>query len=320
MTTVFRPLVDAGEFALFDALPDPGLVGRAAFGDTLADMAAAGEYRPSWCWIGLRDGMPVARAAWWGGPDDREPLDLDWFDFTDADAGVALLQRAPWRTEYGLRLPPSWANDPHACTEATRRVEVAHAAGYRTLVERYRYRWRRDRDPMPLRPTRLTFAPDSDDATFLALLRRVHVGSLDAHARAIGARVDLDTAAREELEFLRWLPSPREWWLVARDASGDVVGFVVPARNHTESIVAYIGVVPEQRGHGYARDLVAEATHRLCSHGHSEVVASTDTTNTPMASAFELAGYPVEQHKIDLVPTDELGLDDHDDTRLAVSA
>ncbi|MGY5034079.1 hypothetical protein ACWC9U_25050 [Streptomyces sp. 900116325] len=42
---VIRPLA-TGEEELFESLPDPGLVGFAAFGETYSGMAAAGEYRP----------------------------------------------------------------------------------------------------------------------------------------------------------------------------------------------------------------------------------------------------------------------------------
>jgi RimJ/RimL family protein N-acetyltransferase len=59
-------------------------------------------------------------------------------------------------------------------------------------------------------------------------------------------------------------------------------------------------VVPEHRGHGYAYDLLVEATHLLVAEGAERIVAGTDTTNTPMAASFAKAGYPVEQHRIDL--------------------
>ncbi|WP_031168377.1 hypothetical protein [Streptosporangium roseum] len=81
---VIRPLT-AGEEDLFESLPDLGLVGFAAFGDTYADMAVAGEYRPEWSWVALRDGVVVARAAWWAGPKDVKPLALGWFDLTGRD-------------------------------------------------------------------------------------------------------------------------------------------------------------------------------------------------------------------------------------------
>lgn len=108
---VIGPLAP-GEAWLFDSLPDPGLVGFAAFGDTYSAMADAGEYRPEWSWVALRGGVVVARAAWWGGPDDEEPTVLDWFDFIDDDAAVRLLRAVPLRTQYTLKLPPQWRGTP----------------------------------------------------------------------------------------------------------------------------------------------------------------------------------------------------------------
>jgi RimJ/RimL family protein N-acetyltransferase len=296
---VIRSLT-AGEEPLFESLPDPGLVGFAAFGDRYQDMAARGEYRPEWTWIATRDDRVVARAAWWGGPHDDAPLSLDWFDFTDFDAAVRLLRTAPLRTEYSLRLPPGWRDNPTVEQAARARIAAAEAAGQTLLVERYRYRWTPDCG-LPDRPERLEFRPEPDDAVILEVFRRVHRGSLDAHARQAVATVGLAAAAREDLGILRWMPSPREWWRLAYAADGELVGLTVPCRNHNDPVIGYIAVVPEQRGHGYAYDLLVEATHFLAAEGADRVIAATDTTNAPMAATFARAGYPVEQIRVDLI-------------------
>ncbi|MEO3779699.1 GNAT family N-acetyltransferase [Micromonospora sp. B11E3] len=296
---VIRPLV-AGEEKLFDSLADPGLVGRAAFGETYLDMVAGGQYRPEWSWVALRDGAVVARAAWWGGPDDDHPLALDWFDFTDADAAVRLLRAAPLRAEYSISLPVGWRDDPTARAQAEARIAAATEAGMSVLVWRYRYRWAPDRG-LPDRPGRLEFRPEPDDAVVLDVLRRIGEGSLDAHTRHTVATSGPDAAAREELDLLRWLPSPRGWWRLAWTPDGELVGLTVPARNHSVPIVGFVGVVPEQRGHGYAYDLLVEATRLLVEAGATEVVAATDQTNHPMAATFERAGYPIERERVDLV-------------------
>jgi len=119
-----RPLA-AGEQRLFDSLPDPGLVGFAAFGDTSTAMWADGQYRPEWCWVALRADVVVARAAWWGGPDDDAPVALDWLDFSDADAATQLLQAAPFRVEYSLKLPPGWTATAAVHEAATARIGAA---------------------------------------------------------------------------------------------------------------------------------------------------------------------------------------------------
>jgi RimJ/RimL family protein N-acetyltransferase len=296
---VIRPLA-AGEEHLFESLPDPGLVGFAAFGDTYRDMAATGQYRPEWTWLAIRDDTVVARAAWWAGPEDDSPLALDWFDFTDADAAVALLHTAPLRAEYSLKLPPGWRDLPAVRDAANARIDAATAAGLTQLVERYTYRWTTDRG-LPARPGRLVYRPEPDDTVILDVFRRIHRGSLDAHARRTTASAGLDAAAQESLDGLRWMPSPRDWWRLAYTPTGDLVGLTAPCHHHSDPVIGYIAVVPEHRGHGYAYDLLAEATHLLVAEGADRIVAGTDVTNTPMAAAFAKAGYLVHQQRIDLV-------------------
>ncbi|WP_433388020.1 GNAT family N-acetyltransferase [Micromonospora sp. KLBMP9576] len=296
---VIRPIT-AGEVTLFDSLPDPRLVGRAAFGENYSDMAADGQYRPEWSWVALRDGVVVARAAWWAGPDDDAPLALDWLDFTDQEAAVRLLRAAPLRAEYTLSLPPGWRCEPAVRAQAEARIAVATAAGMSVLVERYRYRWTPSCG-LPARPGRLEFRPEPDDAVVLDVLRQIGEGSLDAHNRHTTAGQGADAAAREELDLLRWLPSPRDWWRLAWTPTGELVGVTVPARNHSDPVVGFVGVVPGQRGRGYAYDLLVEATHLLVEAGAEEIVAATDQPNHPMAAAFARAGYPIERERVDLV-------------------
>lgn len=296
---VIRPLAE-GEEALFESLPDPALVGFGAFGGRYADMAARGDYRPEWTWVALRDGAVVARAAWWGGPDDDEPSALDWFDFTDPVAAVQLLRTAPLRAEYSLKLPPGWRDDDAVSPAAQARIAAAQEAGMTFLVERYRYRWTPDCG-VPAAPGRLVFRPEPDDDVILDVFRRVHRSTLDAHTRRTIAASGIDAAAQEDLEYLHRMPSSREWWRLAWTCRGNVVGLAAPTHSYSDPVIAYIAVVPEQRGHGYSYDLLAEATRLLVAEGADRIVAGTDVTNLPMAATFAKAGYPVAQHRIDLV-------------------
>jgi RimJ/RimL family protein N-acetyltransferase len=302
---VIRPLAP-GEEHIFEQLSDPGLVGMAAFGRSYRATVAAGQYRPEWTWVALRGDTVLARAAWWGGPDDAEPAALDCFDFTDADAGIALLREAraagptgsaPLRVEYCLPLPAGWRDRPAVRAAAQARTDAVTAAGMTWLVERYRYEWTAACG-LPERPGRLDFRPEPDDSVILDVLRRMHHETLDAHARRIIAEQGLDAAAREDLEILRWFPGPREWWRLAYTDEGDFVGLVVPTRNHIAPVVGLVGVVPEHRGHGYGYDLLAECTHFLAAQGADRILADTDATNTPMAAAFARAGYPITQERI----------------------
>jgi GNAT superfamily N-acetyltransferase len=278
--------------------------------DTLADPLGAREshrltrHRPDWKRVALRDGKVVARGAWWGGPDDTAPVNVNWFDVAEGEeeAGAELLRTAPWQVELEMNLPAGWREDPELRAAADARFTAVHKAGYELLVERFLYRWT-PRHGLPERPGRLEFRPEPDDAVFFDLLRRIHSATLDAHALKAVEEDGLDRAAQEELDFFHWCPSPREWWQIAHTPQGDVAGIHIPAHNPSGPCVGFIGVVPEQRGHGYAYDLLAECTHYLVERGAEFVSAATDRGNFPMAANFAKAGYPVVRERLNYRPS-----------------
>ncbi|MEU7261188.1 GNAT family N-acetyltransferase [Streptomyces rimosus] len=300
---VFRALSES-DAHLFHTLDDPtaGLVGHTLFGRHYATLAQGGLYRPEWTWVALRDGVVVARAAWWAGPDDTRPAALDWFDFApgESDAAARLLRTAPLRSEYILLLPPGWREQEAVRDAARARMDAAAAAGLTPLVERFRYTWT-PACGLPEPPGRLVFRPEPDDGVILDILRRVENGSLDAHARKAIAEGGVEQAAREELDFFNWCPSPRDWWRVAWTADpgrgGEVVGLHIPARNHQVPVIGFIGLVPEHRGRGYGYDLLVDCTRHLAAEGAETILGETDQPNVPMAAAFARAGYPMTQER-----------------------
>lgn len=297
-----RPL-RAGETDLFTSLPTTGLVGRSLLGHTFATLDAGGEFRPEWSWVALRDGKVVARAAWWGKPGDDKPLFLDWFDFADgeAEAAAELLRAAPPHAEFDLLLPPGWRGQPAVRAEAEAVMAAAEAAGLRKLVERYRYTWTAGRDALPARTGRLVCRPEPDDAAFRAVMARIMTDTLDAHDRRMLDTAGLDAALDETLGGLDLLAHASEWRQVAYSREGEVVGLHVPAENPVGACVGFIAVVPEQRGHGYAYDLLVECTHDLVDRGATAIAAATDQGNFPMAANFARAGYPITQERVDFV-------------------
>jgi GNAT superfamily N-acetyltransferase len=293
-----RPLT-AGEEDLFLSMREPAFVGVQRFGRDYRELLALRQYRPEWTWVALRGNDVVARAAWWAGPDDDGPITLDWLDFAagEDDAAVALLRKAGFDAEYCLLLPPGWRDTPDIRAAGEARIDVARRAGFRPLVERLRYRWTPE-DGLPTRPDRLVFREEPDDGVIEDVLRRIINGTLDAHDLRTVEKDGVDAAVRDNLEFLHWMPSPRDWWRVAFTPGGELVGLTVPGRNYAAPVIGIVGVVPEHRGNRYAYDLLAEATHLLAETGVEEIVAETDTTNTPMAATFARAGYPIVQERV----------------------
>ncbi|MEU0375334.1 GNAT family N-acetyltransferase [Streptomyces sp. NPDC006283] len=294
---VIRALTE-GDAQLFDTMPDPLGLGRALSRTT---------HRPEWKRVALRDGRVVARAAWWGGPDDEAPVNINWFDVAEGEeeAGAELLSTSPFQVEYELILPAGWRDDPAALLAGEARIRAAKAAGMEVLVERYQYRWTPGCG-LPERPGRLVFRPEADDAVFFEALKRIHSMTLDAHALRAIAQDGLDKAAQEELDFFNWCPSPREWWQLAHTPDGELVGLHIPAHNPSGPCVGFIGVVPEQRGRGYAYDLLAECTHYLAERGAEFIAGATDQGNFPMAANFAKAGHPVVQERVHFLPASQV--------------
>ncbi|MET8116588.1 GNAT family N-acetyltransferase [Streptomyces prasinus] len=290
---VIRALT-ASDARLFDELPDP-LGAREGHRRT--------RFRPDWMRVALRGGEVVARGAWWGGPDDPEPLNINWFDVAEGEeeAGAELLRSAPWQVELEINLTAGWRDEPDLRAAAETRFAAARAAGYDLLVERFLYRWTPERG-LPERPGRLRFSAEPDDTVFFDALRRIHSVTLDAHALRAIEEGGLDRAAQEEIDFFHWCPSPREWWQIAYTPEGDLAGIHIPAHNPSGPTIGFIGVVPEQRGHGYAYDLLAECAHFLVEEGAEFIGGGTDRGNFPMAAHFAKAGFPVVSERINFHP------------------
>ncbi|WP_055487268.1 GNAT family N-acetyltransferase [Streptomyces sp. WMMB 322] len=312
---VVRTLAESEARDVFTSLHDPGLVGRPLLGRPYSTVAEGGEYRPEWTWVAERDGRVVARAACWAGPGAQQPALLDWFDFEpgEDEAALRLLRALTPKVAFELVLPPGWRTDPAVRAAAEARISAATAAGWTPLVERFRYDWTppaaQDPEGLPERPGRLHFRPEPDDEVILDVLRQVQHGTLDAHARhalAAGdtAAAGIERAAREDLEHLQWMATfgGREWWRLAYTPDGELAGLHVPGLIPSGYAVGFIGVVPGQRGNGYAHDLLVACTRLLAAEGARSIAAATDLGNAPMAAAFAKAGYRVIQHRFCMTP------------------
>ena len=275
-----------------------------------------GSYRPEWTWVhqDTSTDTVLARAVWWAPPSDDHPVALDclWVHPSVQDpvqlasqllerGHTALLEAGISKLpEYLLDVPTTWNDDPAARDAVAWRVEAATTAGLEEPVERLGLTWT-SASPLPPRSTRLTFHA-GDDAAFLDAFTAIAQGSLDQLTVRNLAQMGAQDQARDDLGFYASLPGRRDYWRLARNHGGDLVGMLIPSRSATSASVSYLGVLPAQRGRGYVDDLLAEITHVHAADGAPQITADTDAANTPMAEAFTRTGYHVTQRRLAMAP------------------
>ena len=297
-----RPIAGPDELDLFNSLPY-------VLNDEVGGDMAAGRRRPEWLWLALRGDRVVARAGWWSRAGDQHPLLMDIFDIDgDIDYGVRLLKTAlavvvPAGTtppQYLRFLPADWREHQHTRQAVDDRMGVLQRAGAKLFVERLRLEWRPG-TPVAELSGRLAFRPVRNPGELIELMTLVLDGTLDAHSRDDLTRMTRRQAARERYhdEFESYA-SPHEWWRIATLPDGEPVGFVIPAHNGYHPVIAYLGVVPAHRGHGYIHDVLAVGTSLLAAQNVPRIRAATDVGNTPMAAAFARAGYVNFERQIDM--------------------
>ncbi|MFE9421613.1 GNAT family N-acetyltransferase [Kitasatospora sp. NPDC006697] len=269
--------------------------------DSYLSKLAAGQYALDRTWLAVdADGRVRAAAVWWG---DGVPRALDGV-FGGDEAVAAELLRTAHREfgcapEFHIFLPADWRERADVRAALDWRVRAAEAAGLTAELERLRFEWRAERDPVPAAGT-LGYRAEPDDAVFAGLFTRVLEGTLDHGSAAGAARQGAEQQAWEEVEFYRdRMLGERSWWRVAHSGDGTPVGFAIPSRNPGAFVVGYLGVLPEFRGRGYAAQLLGEITRILHSEaGAAEIRADTDRGNHPMATAFRRAGYRDGQRRL----------------------
>lgn len=303
-----RPIAGLDDLVLFSRL-------SYVLDEELAGDLEAGRRRPGWMWMALRADRLLARAAWWGRPGDPTPLILDVFDIDDdaldpnrVAVGARLLTTAMTTIicvgahppDYVRFVPPAWRDDDTSRQVVEDRMNAARQTGARLLVERLRLEWRPE-TPIPEPTRRLAFRPIRDQEEIIALMTLVMDGTLDAHSREDLTRLSPRQAAVKHYEDeLAQYASPREWWRIATRPDGEPVGFVIPARNDYNAIIAYVGVVPAHRGNGFVDEILAEGSRVLAAQEVPRIRAATDLGNVPMARAFQRAGYVTFEHRIDM--------------------
>ncbi|MFD9107929.1 GNAT family N-acetyltransferase [Streptomyces bottropensis] len=262
------------------------------------------RFRPEWTWVAEDEGRIVGRALWWGRSDSEHPIALDCLQVDPCAgdrvavaagllaAGHTEFERrgATQRPEYNIMLTPGWRESPDALAAVDWRTAAARLAGLTDELERLRFEWTPECG-LPAPESRLVFRAEPDDEVFLDAFRRVAVGTLDIGTRRERAALGPERQAREDLEFYLACPGKREWWRLVYTPAGGLAGLAIPSATPYSRNVGYLGVVPALRGNGYVDDVLREITRVHAEDGAELITATTDTTNRPMAAAFDRAGY-----------------------------
>ncbi len=279
--------------------------------EVLAEVAA-GRLRSEWSVVALGDSDAVVGRAMWWGRDTTAPIALDVWDVEAEvpdretlatallDAGHRALagRGVPVPLPHTMRLPTDWVDHPAAVAELDLKVRAGAAAGLSRLNERLQFQWESGR-PLPPEPVSLTFTP-ADDDTFVHLFAAAAEGSLDVMTRRELESGNAHELARAEVDFYLACPGERSWWRIAATADGTVVGVAIPSATPTNHNVGYLAVLPEHRGLGYVDEILAFITRFHVTDGATRITATTDAVNTPMAAAFDRAGYLRTETRIDL--------------------
>jgi ribosomal protein S18 acetylase RimI-like enzyme len=264
---------------------------RAAYLDTLLEQRCT---RPEWFVV---DGD--SRAVLWSLPGAEVPshfvlLETDWDD-PQLRAGRALMARVH---ELAARLgadelghtidsPPV---APQYQERPEERVALLEATGYELARDGLRWLLPSPSTIASDGPLSFRTLPEVGEQAFVDAIAATFEGTADSELTLDVEQHGAREAARRYLDDHKSLEHRPEWFELGYDGDA-LAGVIMGARNPTSAVIAYVGVVPEQRGRGLAAALVRRGTARLAAAGATEIRGDCDRDNVAMAKAFERAGY-----------------------------
>lgn len=152
----------------------------------------------------------------------------------------------------------------------------------------------------PLQSTSLQFCA-AETVWLSGAVAEVMNSSPDESDQAAVAELGAAGAASELLDVPSdYFDVRPDWWLQAKSGDGQSVGFVLLALlkpekywkdGRTQGTVYDMGVLPGQRGKGYAAGLLGEAPRIFNKAGCWRVFCDASSCNAPMIKAFRAAGF-----------------------------
>jgi GNAT superfamily N-acetyltransferase len=138
------------------------------------------------------------------------------------------------------------------------------------------------------------FLPRSE---IISLVERTSAGSDDSQTKHFQHFLGDSADARLTLEVLELAPHESSWWLVAVDQTGRKVGLVLPVLNYGELTIGFVGVLPDLRGRGIARFLLAQFLAIANLSGYPAVYAEVDAKNRSMQRTASQSGFRLIRRK-----------------------
>jgi ribosomal protein S18 acetylase RimI-like enzyme len=267
----------------------------------LASLLQRRSTKPGWCLVGLDNGVPRARAALWALPDHEVPTDIvlidaDWND-AELAAGRALLSKVnELAAAHGADAlshhvdsppgPPQYQENDEA------RIRLLTESGYELMRDGLRWAYSGSPSQEAAGAQSLVFRslPEVGEEVFVEAIASTYQGTRDSWITSNIEQHGMLGAARQDFLEYQGLGHLPEWWELAYTEDGALAGVIIAARNPS-AVVAYVGVVPGQRGRGLAPGLVRRGTEQLLASGADEIGGDCDRDNVGMVKAFERAGF-----------------------------
>jgi ribosomal protein S18 acetylase RimI-like enzyme len=183
--------------------------------------------------------------------------------------------------------PPQYQENDEA------RIRLLVESGYELLRDGLRWSYSGSSPQEAPAPPLLVFRSlrDVGEDAFVEAMASTYQGTHDSWLRSTIEEHGVLGAARADFLDYRGLEHLPDWWELAFTEDGALAGVILAASNPSSAVIAYVGVVPEQRGRGLARRLVRRGTEQLLASGFETIGGDCDRDNVAMVKAFEGAGF-----------------------------
>lgn len=191
-----------------------------------------------------------------------------------------------------LRVPLDARVNAETHADPTARRALLEAAGFVLFQEKVGLTWVDDGSAI-VEPGRLVFrsVADAGHDALAALMARATRGTLDQNDAYFRDLVGPDDWGRIMQGYAT--PEDDPTWFLAALPDGRDAGYVLLSDFGEPGVatISHIGVVPEQRGHGYVLDLLLHVNAAARTRGFASILSDVDATNRPMLGAMALAGH-----------------------------